>query len=42
MNDLKVPGFFKAWFVFVALMSVGSFAFAIWVIVKVLEHFGVI
>ena len=33
---------FKACFAVAALVNVGILAFAIWVVVKLLQHFGVI
>jgi len=42
MKITKFEKVFAGWFVFVGLLSVGAAGFSIWVIVKVMQHFGVI
>jgi hypothetical protein len=36
------PVFFKLWFAFCFLMSITMLGFIGWVVVKVMQHFGVI
>lgn len=35
-------GLFAAWFALCAVLSIASVAFVVWVIVKLMRHFGVI
>lgn len=42
-NMSKGPfGFFGAWFVVCAIANVAIIGFVIWVIVKLLQHFGIV
>ncbi len=34
--------FFRLWFAFVALMSVGVVVFVCWMLYKVAQHFGIV
>jgi hypothetical protein len=37
-----IPGWFKAWFVFCLVMGLGSAGFIVWVVLKVMKHYGIL
>ena len=39
---MKVKGFFGLWFAICAVLGIGSVAFVVWVIIKLMSYFGVI
>jgi len=39
---MKLIGLFGVWFAICAVLSIGSIAFIVWVIIKVMSHFGII
>lgn len=39
---MKFGGMFGAWFAICAVLSAASVAFVVWVIIKLMSHFGVI
>ncbi len=39
---MKLGVLFGVWMLFVILMGIASTSFAVWVIIKIMQHFGVI
>lgn len=39
---MKLVSLFGWWFAFVAIVGIASTSFAIWVIIKIMQHFGII
>lgn len=39
---MKLASLFGIWFFIVALFGIASTSFVVWVIIKVMQHFGVI
>lgn len=39
---MKLGALFGIWFLIVALIGIASTSFAVWVIIKIMQHFGVI